>query len=145
MWAGRALKPIAKPVLDGFSKGVQAAQPLVKQGLDKFGSLVVNLTDQASKRLIDRTFTVRSLPEPLGLYTKRVLKRQLDDPRYHGFPYSFDNLILKTTPIMKPKGYRLYQYPGYALGDNKLNKGVYELGVRIDGVINHRVFRPNGS
>jgi hypothetical protein len=64
--------------------------------------------------------------------------RGVEDPVSHNFPYSFDDRILKTTPIPKANGYKIYQLPGSA----GKNSGVYEIGVTKDGIIDHRFFRP---
>jgi hypothetical protein len=71
-------------------------------------------------------------------YDERVRMRALDDPTSHNFPYSFDESILSTTPIVKPDGYMIYQLNGTMNGIN----GYYEIGVTKGGIINHRFFRP---
>jgi hypothetical protein len=71
-------------------------------------------------------------------YHGRVRDRGLEDPKSHNFPYSYDDDILKTTPIHKPNGYRIYKMPGN-MGDKH---GNFEIGVTKDGVIDHRFFRP---
>jgi RHS repeat-associated protein len=70
-------------------------------------------------------------------YDPRVRMRALDDPTSHNFPYSFDESILSTTPIVKPDGYLIYRLEGTMNGIN----GYYEIGVN-KGIIDHRFFRP---
>jgi RHS repeat-associated protein len=77
---------------------------------------------------------------PPGMsYDERVRKRGLEDPTSHNFPSSFDMGILKTKPTLKEDGYRLFQKRGVMNG----KKGVFEIGVTKDGVVNHRFFRPD--
>ncbi len=71
-------------------------------------------------------------------YAARVRARGVQDPRSHNFPYSFDDEILATTPIPKANGYNIYQKAG-TMNDKT---GVFEIGVRSNGVIDHRFFRP---
>jgi hypothetical protein len=80
-------------------------------------------------------------------YDARVRMRAVQDPVSHNFPYSFDSYILNTQPILKSNGYKMYQLPGTMHGSIKngvqqIKNGVYEIGVRSDGVIDHRFFRP---
>jgi hypothetical protein len=70
-------------------------------------------------------------------YDQRVRMRALDDPTSHNFPYSFDEHILSTTPIVKSDGYLIYRLEGTMNGIN----GYYEIGVH-KGIIDHRFFRP---
>jgi hypothetical protein len=72
-------------------------------------------------------------------YDERVRMRALDDPTSHNFPYSYDESILSTTPIVKPDGYMVYRLDGTMNG----MKGYYEIGITKSGVINHRFFRPS--
>jgi len=67
--------------------------------------------------------------------------RALADPKAHNFPYSFDRQILSTSPVSRLNGYRIFPREGYMNG----GKGVYEIGVRSDFVIDHRFFRPTGK
>lgn len=60
------------------------------------------------------------------------------DPVSHNFPYSFDDAILSTKPILKINGYKIFQQQGTMNGKN----GVFEIGVTKDGIIDHRFFRP---
>lgn len=71
-------------------------------------------------------------------YDERVRMRALEDPKSHNFPYSFDESILSTTPIVKPDNYMIYRLDGTMNGIN----GYYEIGVTKGGIINHRFFRP---
>jgi hypothetical protein len=72
-------------------------------------------------------------------YADRVIIRAVQDPVSHNFPYSFDDGILATKPILKANGYNIYQKPG-TMNDKT---GVFEIGVTKDGVIDHRFFRPD--
>jgi hypothetical protein len=72
-------------------------------------------------------------------YADRVRMRALEDPVSHNFPYSFDDTILSSKPILKGNGYRLFQVPGVMNGKD----GLFEIGVTADGVIDHRFFRPS--
>jgi hypothetical protein len=72
-------------------------------------------------------------------YSQRVLDRALQDKVAHNFPYSFDDHVLATNPIVKPDGYRIFKMEGTMNG----KKGHFEIGVEKNGVINHRFFRPN--
>jgi RHS repeat-associated protein len=73
-----------------------------------------------------------------GTYASRVRARGVQDPVSHNFPYSFDKSILSTKPIYKAGGYRIYQLEGTM---NK-TRGLFEIGVTRNGVIDHRFFRP---
>ena len=80
-------------------------------------------------------------------YDARVRIRALEDPVSHNFPYSFDKYILNTKPILKSNGYKIYQLPGTMHGSvenavQSIKNGVYEIGVKSNGVIDHRFFRP---
>lgn len=72
-------------------------------------------------------------------YADRVQARAIEDPVSHNFPYSFDDVIVKTNPVAKANGYNIYRAPG-TMGNKS---GVFEIGVTKDGVIDHRFFRPN--
>ena len=63
--------------------------------------------------------------------------RALQDPRSHNFPYSIDDYILSTNPIIKDNGYKIFQLKGNMSGNN----GVFEIGLTKDGIIDHRFFR----
>ena len=64
--------------------------------------------------------------------------RGVQDPVSHNFPYSFDDVILSTQPILKSNGYKIFQQSGTMNG----RKGVFEIGLTKDGIIDHRFFRP---
>ena len=71
-------------------------------------------------------------------YADRVRMRAVQDPVSHNFPYSFDDAILSTNPILKNNGYKIFQQSGTMNGKN----GVFEIGLTKDGIIDHRFFRP---
>lgn len=71
-------------------------------------------------------------------YDSRVRARALEDPSSHNFPYSFDDKILSVKPNITPSGYKMFR-----LNRTKNNKnGVFEIGLKPNGVIDHRFFRP---
>lgn len=72
-------------------------------------------------------------------YADRIRVRALEDPVSHNFPYSFDNSILSTDPIIKNNGYRIFQQEGSMNNKN----GFYEIGIARGNVIDHRFFKPN--
>ena len=72
-------------------------------------------------------------------YADRVRSRALQDPVSHNFPYSFDDAVLKTNPVIKNNGYKMFQQQGTMNGKN----GVFEIGLTKDGIIDHRFFKPN--
>lgn len=85
-------------------------------------------------------------------YDARVRARAVQDPKSHNFPYSFDDAILATDPVVKPSGYKVYQLRGSMTGKvvtdpttgirtQQYKSGVYEIGVNKLGVIDHRFFR----
>jgi RHS repeat-associated protein len=100
---------------------------------------------------VESTSTVASKK---GLkYNPRVRARGVEDPKSHNFPYSFDKEVLSTKPIPKKNGYSIYQKEGTMTGKvvtdpktgvrtQQYKEGVFEIGVRKDGVIDHRFFRP---
>lgn len=69
-------------------------------------------------------------------YAERV--RATQDPASHNFPYRFDDAILSTKPIIKGNRYKMYQMEGTMNGI----KGVYEIGITKNGIIDHGFFRP---
>ncbi len=71
-------------------------------------------------------------------YADRVRMRGVQDPVSHNFPYSFDDVILSTNPILKNNGYQIFQQSGMMNGKN----GVFEIGLTKAGIIDHRFFRP---
>jgi len=65
-----------------------------------------------------------------------------------------DDIILSTKPLLQKDGYRIFQHPGSMTGKLSVNPktgiktqtykdGVFDIGVRKDGVINHGFFRPD--
>ena len=71
-------------------------------------------------------------------YAKRVRKRALEDPTSHNFPYSFDDEILDMLPSLKNNGYKIFQKQGFMNGKS----GTFEIGLKQNGIIDHRFFRP---
>ena len=71
-------------------------------------------------------------------YAKRVRARALQDPVSHNFPYSFDDAILSSQPLIKNNGYKLFQ----KVGTMNWKNGVFEIGLTKNGIIDHRFFRP---
>jgi RHS repeat-associated protein len=71
-------------------------------------------------------------------YAAKVRTRALTDPRFHNFPYSFDDFILATVPIKKSNGYLMYELQGTVNG----KEGIFQIGVTAAGEIDHRVFIP---
>jgi hypothetical protein len=45
-------------------------------------------------------------------YADRVRMRAVQDPVSHNFPYSFDDAILSTNPILENNGYKIFQQSG---------------------------------
>jgi RHS repeat-associated protein len=71
-------------------------------------------------------------------YHPRIRMRALQDPVAHNFPYSFDEVILKSNPIKQVNGTFLYRQTGTLNG----RSGVFELGVNNESkIIFHRTFR----
>lgn len=71
-------------------------------------------------------------------YADRVRMRAVQDPVSHNFPYSFDDAVLATKPLLKNNGYKIFQKAGTMNGKN----GVFEIGLTKNGIIDHRFFRP---
>jgi len=71
-------------------------------------------------------------------YADRIRVRGVQDPVSHNFPYSFDDAILSTDPILKNNGYKIFQQSGTMNGKNVF----FEIGLTKDGIIDHRFFRP---
>lgn len=70
-------------------------------------------------------------------YDPRVRARGVQDPKAHNFPHSFDDEILRTTPVRQPNGSLLYRKPGTLNGKD----GFYEIGVNPETqTIFHRTF-----
>ncbi len=103
---------------------------VAKKGIDvlKGGTKAVNAAADAGKSVVKHPYK----------YHDRVKMRALEDRPAHNFPYSFDDEILKTQPILRDDGYKIYQLEGELNG----KKGVFEIGILPDGVIDHRFFRP---
>jgi len=73
-------------------------------------------------------------------YHPRIRARGLQDPKAHNFPYSFDDVILRETPVKQADGSLLYRKAGSLNG----TEGVYEIAVNPEtGTIFHRTFRGN--
>jgi RHS repeat-associated protein len=73
-------------------------------------------------------------------YHPRVRERGLEDPSSHNFPYSYDQAILKTQPVLQEDGSLLYRLEG-TMGKKE---GVFEIGYNPEtDTIFHRFFRPN--
>ncbi len=71
-------------------------------------------------------------------YHKRIRSRALQDPVGHNFPYSFDDVILKTKPIIQTDGSLIFKISGELNG----KKGVFEIALNPEtSTIFHRVFR----
>jgi len=71
-------------------------------------------------------------------YHPRIRYRGVQDPKAHNFPYSFDDMILKTKPIKQPDGSLLYRKKGTLNG----KEGYFEIAVNPEnGTIFHRTFR----
>ena len=74
-------------------------------------------------------------------YAPRIRERQVEDPRYHGFPYSFDDTIVSQgRRVDLDNGGTAFLMRG---GINDLN-GVFNLIIR-DGVVTHRDFVREGG
>lgn len=71
-------------------------------------------------------------------YHPRIRARGVQDPRFHNFPYSLDDEILRQAPIRTSRGTDLYRLEGQ-VGDRR---GHFEIAVNDRGVIVHRQFVP---
>ncbi len=70
-------------------------------------------------------------------YHTRIRARGVQDPIAHNFPYSFDDIILKTKPIIQKDGSLLYRSPGTLNGKN----GIFEICINPNSnTIFHRTF-----
>mgnify|MGYP006891168576 CR=1 FL=1 len=70
-------------------------------------------------------------------YHPRIQQRAMQDPIAHNFPYSFDDLILKSEPIMQNDGSLLFRLSGTLNG----NDGFFELALNKESkTIFHRTF-----
>jgi hypothetical protein len=71
-------------------------------------------------------------------YAARIRARGVQDPVAHNFPYSFDDVILKATPIVQKDGSLLYRQAGSING----KEGLFEIAVNPETkLIIHRTFR----
>ena len=91
-----------------------------------------------SKSAVETVKTSTNVYKHSFKYADRVRMRGVQDPVSHNFPYSFDDAILSTNPILKNNGYKMFQQSGTMNGKN----GVFEIGLTKDGIIDHRFFRP---
>ncbi len=70
-------------------------------------------------------------------YHPRIRARGLQDPVGHNFPYSYDDVILRSTPVRQADGSLLYRTPGSINGKD----GFFEIALNPDtGTIFHRTF-----
>jgi hypothetical protein len=70
-------------------------------------------------------------------YHPRIRARGVQDPVGHNFPYSYDDVILRTTPVSQADGSLLYRMPGSINGKD----GFFEIALNPDtGTIFHRTF-----
>lgn len=70
-------------------------------------------------------------------YHPRIRERGLQDPVGHNFPYSYDDVILKSTPVTQADGSLLYRVPGSINGKD----GFFEIAVNPNTqTIFHRTF-----
>ncbi|MEJ7764831.1 MAG: RHS repeat-associated core domain-containing protein, partial [Acidimicrobiales bacterium] len=70
-------------------------------------------------------------------YHPRIRARGVQDPVGHNFPYSYDDVILRSTPVRQADGSLLYRSPGSINGKD----GFFEMAVNTDtGTIFHRTF-----
>ncbi|MDZ7679296.1 MAG: RHS repeat-associated core domain-containing protein [Acidimicrobiales bacterium] len=70
-------------------------------------------------------------------YHPRIRARGLQDPVSHNFPYSYDDVILRSTPVRQADGSLLYRTPGSINGKD----GFFEIALNPDtGTIFHRTF-----
>jgi len=70
-------------------------------------------------------------------YHPRIRARGVQDPLGHNFPYSYDDVILRMTPVRQADGSLLYRAPGSLNGKD----GFFEIARNPDtGTIFHRTF-----
>ncbi|MGH9189654.1 MAG: hypothetical protein ACRD0Q_06435 [Acidimicrobiales bacterium] len=70
-------------------------------------------------------------------YHPRIRARGVQDPVGHNFPYSYDDVILRSTPVRQADGSLLYRTSGGINGKD----GFFEIAVNSDtGTIFHRTF-----
>ncbi|MEP3893166.1 MAG: hypothetical protein ABJN52_04125 [Litorimonas sp.] len=121
-------------VFDGKKTGQRMAVGAVAVASMAAGAGEVAAVGRAA--LAARQFA-KNLPNGLR-YADKVRKRALTDPKAHNYPYSYDKSIASTRPTsVSPTGYTKVSKPGYLNG--KLGK--FELGIRPDGIIDHRGFQ----
>lgn len=82
-------------------------------------------------------------------YDPKVFRKGFNEPRRHGFPLSFDPLILDQTPTTLPDGARLYRLKGSLvegpIGRGHVVDGHFALIVDLTGRVTHRFFEELGS
>jgi hypothetical protein len=70
-------------------------------------------------------------------YSPRIRARAVQDPVGHNFPYSYDDVILKSTPVAQADGSLLYRVPGSINSKD----GFFEIAVNPSTeTIFHRTF-----
>ncbi len=70
-------------------------------------------------------------------YHERIRARALQDPIAHNFPYTFDDIILKSNPIVQNDGSLLFRHHGFLNG----KEGFYEIALNKEThTIFHRSF-----
>lgn len=57
-------------------------------------------------------------------FADRVRMRGVQGPISHNFPYSSDDAILSTNPILKKNGYKMFQQSGTMNGKNGVFKAI---------------------
>jgi hypothetical protein len=137
MWSGESTKTFTEKGLEELGMSPQAASMtnavigITGSGILKNGNAFVS-TANAFNNIETNAF------QHNFKYASRVRVRALEDPVSHNFPYSFDDAILATQPVLKNNGYKMFQLNG-TMNDKS---GVFEIGLTIEGVIDHRFFRP---
>lgn len=120
-------KKVAAQTKKVYSKGKKVVKE-VKKAIEEKKKNSDSETANISKKALKHNFK----------YANRVRVRAVQDPVSHNFPYTFDDNILATKPILKNNGYKIFQ----KAGTMNSKKGVFEIGLTKDGIINHRFFRP---
>ncbi|MCP4305640.1 MAG: hypothetical protein GY788_12320 [bacterium] len=70
-------------------------------------------------------------------YHPRIRERGIQDPVGHNFPYSYDDVILRSTPVTQADGSLLYRVPGSI----NTKDGLFEIALNPDTqTIFHRTF-----
>ncbi|MDZ7878907.1 MAG: hypothetical protein U5L45_14595 [Saprospiraceae bacterium] len=73
-------------------------------------------------------------------YHPRIRVRGVEDGRAHNFPYSFDDIILRTQPTVQKDGSLMYKHLGYMNG----TQGYFEIAINPKTqLIFHRQFNSN--